>query len=101
MYDTVSRVPLMTGFPTMTLGLMVIRASSSALLMIVLVETKVSFHLRYGLIRVSRIRNNSMIGTIGQQVEFLQDRLSDQHLVAEHHSLILRVPAEDFKDDRL
>ena len=38
---------------------------------------------------------------VGEQVEFLQHRLTDQHLVAEHQGLFERVPTGDVEDDRL
>jgi len=47
-----------------------------------------SFHFRHRLVRVGRVRDDALIGAIGQQVELLQDRLSDQYLVAENQRLL-------------
>ena len=47
-------------------------------------QTSPSLHLRHRLIRVRRVRHQSAVGAIGQQIELLQHGLADQVFVAEN-----------------
>lgn len=58
-------------------------------------------HLGDRLVGMGGIGKESLVGGVGQQIEFFQDRLANEDLVTQHQSLFQRVTAEDIQDHGL
>ena len=50
---------------------------------------------------MSGIGNEATALTVGQQVEFLEDGLADEHFVAENQGFLECIATENLEDDRL
>lgn len=59
-----------------------------------------SLHLGDRLVGVSWVGNEAATVTVGEQIEFFEDRLADENFVTENEGLFQRIAAEDLENNR-